>query len=129
MSEINQKEKAGERLREERKRLGFTQDEFATIGGLQKQAVFNYEKGIRSPDADYLRALADVGVDVQYVITGKRSCEPRPGREEALLDNYRAADEEGKRMVERLAHSVAEPVSDGYEVKVQERQCRKRNSK
>ena len=61
----------GERLREERERLGLSQTAFAEAGGVQKRAQINYEKADRLPDAAYLAAIAAIGVDVLYVITGK----------------------------------------------------------
>lgn len=63
----------GERLKEERERLNLSQSAFAEIGGVQKNAQINYEKNSRSPDAAYLQALASIGVDVLYVITGQRN--------------------------------------------------------
>lgn len=62
----------GERLREERVRLGYNQAELAAIAGVAKTSQFNYEKGERSPDAAYLAAVAEKGVDVLYVVTGVR---------------------------------------------------------
>lgn len=62
----------GKRLREERKRLGFNQAEFGAIGGVQKRSQIDYEKDRRSPDANYLFAVAAAGVDVNYVITGNK---------------------------------------------------------
>ncbi|WP_343734514.1 helix-turn-helix transcriptional regulator [Acidovorax sp.] len=58
---------------EERNRLGMNQTDFAAHGDVGKATQINYEKGERSPDADYLAAVASVGVDVLYVVTGKRS--------------------------------------------------------
>lgn len=66
MQEINQ------RLREERKRLGFTQKELATIGGVKVNAQGIYERGLRTPNAIYLANIAKAGVDVLYVVTGRR---------------------------------------------------------
>ena len=63
----------GARLMEERNRLGMNQTDFAARGGVGKATQINYEKGERSPDADYLGAVAKVGVDVLYVVTGTRS--------------------------------------------------------
>lgn len=60
------------RLKEERSRLGFNQADFAALAGHQKNAQFQYEKGDRSPDAKYLAALSEAGVDVLYVLTGRR---------------------------------------------------------
>lgn len=88
----------GSRLREERERLGLNQEAFAQItpsGTRQSQS--NYEKGARSPDAEYLAAISGAGADVLYIITGERRGTPlgsfRPdllqqvveGAEEALL--------------------------------------------
>nr|WP_183003589.1 helix-turn-helix transcriptional regulator [Achromobacter sp. UMC71] len=63
----------GDRLREERVRLGMNQDEFAEAGGVQRRAQGNYERGERAPDADYLARIAGRGADVLYIVTGARS--------------------------------------------------------
>ena len=62
-----------ERLFEERKRLGFNQDEMAKSGGVAKRTYCNYESGDRSPDASFLTAISMAGADVQYMLTGNRS--------------------------------------------------------
>lgn len=67
MSEI------GFRIRQERKRLGYSQREMGLLGGVAVNAQGKYESGERVPKADYLVALANVGVDVLYVLTNKRS--------------------------------------------------------
>lgn len=66
-------EEITQRLREERKRLGFTQEELATIGGVKVNAQSVYERGLRIPNATYLANIAKVGVDVLYVVTGSRT--------------------------------------------------------
>lgn len=63
----------GNRLREERKRIGLDQGPFGQIGGVQTVAQSNYENGKRVPDAAYLEKVAAAGVDVLYVLTGTRS--------------------------------------------------------
>ena len=85
-----------ERLREERKRLGLTQERFGAEGGVGKLAQLNYEKGERSPDAAYLSAIALAGVDVSYVLTGERFAAAMTPDEVALLAAYRALDGRGK---------------------------------
>lgn len=62
----------GDRLKEERERLGFNQTEFSAVAGASKNSQYNYEKGDRSPDANYLAAIAEKGVDILYVVTGER---------------------------------------------------------
>ena len=95
----------GERLREERKRLGLSQDALCQIGGVQRRAQVNYEADERQPDAAYLAAVAAAGVDVLYVLTGQRAggVEPAPllpKRAKALLDNWEACDEATKKALE-----------------------------
>lgn len=63
----------GERLREERARLGYSQAAFSEAVGVSKTTQFNYESGGRSPDALYLHAAKRLGVDIDYVISGQRS--------------------------------------------------------
>lgn len=58
------------RLKELRTQTGANQSKFAEIGGVQKNAQIMYEKGERSPDADYLQRLAAHNLDVQYLLTG-----------------------------------------------------------
>ena len=62
-----------ERIREERERLGMTQEAFGTAGGVLKRAVAHYEKGERVPDAAFLEGISRAGADVQYIVTGQRS--------------------------------------------------------
>lgn len=60
------------RLREERTRLGLNQTEFARAAGTTQRSQTAYENGDRSPDLQYLAAVAEIGVDVDYVVTGRR---------------------------------------------------------
>lgn len=62
----------GSRFREERRRLGLLQQEIADATGLSMRAIGTYERGVRSPDAEVLIRLIDLGMDVYYVLTGKR---------------------------------------------------------
>lgn len=61
-----------DRLREERERLGLSQTAMAACADVTKMSQINYEKGARSPDAKYLDAIARAGVDVLYILTGRR---------------------------------------------------------
>lgn len=63
----------GERLREERERLGLSQTLFGDLAQVTKKTQMLYEGGHRSPKAGYLTAIAEQGIDVQYVLTGNRS--------------------------------------------------------
>ena len=56
------------------------QTKFAEYLGISKGSQILYEKG-NAPTADYLAAAGDLGVDIVYVLTGKRveDIKPRPG--------------------------------------------------
>ncbi|MGS0741677.1 helix-turn-helix domain-containing protein [Glaciimonas sp. GG7] len=62
----------GERLKEERERLGMNQTNFAALAGVGRKTQFSYEHCARTPDANYLAAVAKAGADVGYIITGTR---------------------------------------------------------
>ncbi|MCM2318099.1 MAG: XRE family transcriptional regulator [Pseudomonas sp.] len=81
----------GERLREERERLGFAQPAFAGLAGTTKKSQIDYEKDLTQPKAGYLAAVSKVGADVQYIVTGVRSSAALSADEEELLARYRAA--------------------------------------
>ena len=79
----------GERLAEERKRLGLRQAEFASLVGTDVPKQSLYETGRRELRADYLARLADAKVDVVYILTGQRAeGEWLDGGATALLDAY-----------------------------------------
>ena len=61
-----------ERLREERKRLKLTQEEFGRLGGVTKTAQSLFESGKNRPGSEFLQALHQHGVDVCFIFTGKR---------------------------------------------------------
>ena len=66
----------GQRLREVREARELSQTELADIAaaagvpGTTRQSQAKYEKGLQSPSAAYLAALAAHGIDIKYVITG-----------------------------------------------------------
>lgn len=81
----------GQRLREERERLGMSQPNFAAIAGTTKQTLFSWETGKTAPDGFQMAALAAQGVDILYVLTGQRSpsIPAADPAEQVLLDSYR----------------------------------------
>lgn len=90
----------GSRLVEERERLGMSQVAFYTACGVSKKAQFNFENDHNIPGGTYLIAAAALGVDVLYVLTGRRSVDvSAPAISEGdrvLLDNFHAAPEKVK---------------------------------
>ncbi|MBR8073938.1 helix-turn-helix transcriptional regulator [Burkholderia cenocepacia] len=70
-------------------RIGLSQDEFATVGGVARRSQSAYESDERAPDAAYLLAVREIGVDIGYVLTGERLA----AGEAALAPGARDADE------------------------------------
>lgn len=100
----------GDRLKEERERLGFNQTEFAAIAGASKNTQYNYEKGERSPDAEYLAAVFANGVDLFYVITGERkptAAESISAAEAELIEFFRLMKETDQQSMLRMASALA----------------------
>lgn len=62
----------GTRLREERKRLGKSQAEFAAAGGVGRLAQIQYENESTAPSTRYLSGIAAIGTDLAYLILGLR---------------------------------------------------------
>ncbi|PKL95372.1 MAG: transcriptional regulator [Gammaproteobacteria bacterium HGW-Gammaproteobacteria-8] len=105
----------GDRLREERERLKYGQEEFAALAGLHRTAQSRYERDVREPDAGYLAALAPYGLDVLYVLTGQRTPQASglSPAEDKMLENYRALNDADKTAVTRLTDSLAESSRKG----------------
>ena len=106
-----------ERIKSERKRLGFNQTEFAEIAHATRGTASNWETGTGSPDAKALAALAVVGLDVLYVVTGQRSFVPPPklsAEEETMLELFKDAPKLARRAaMAALLGSVAGNASGG----------------
>ncbi|MGR1216554.1 helix-turn-helix domain-containing protein [Metapseudomonas otitidis] len=108
----------GNRLRDERIRLTLKQEDLARVGGVNRNTQGSYERGARAPDASYLVAIAAVGVDVMYVLTGVRevrsTTDLTPG-ESKVLSNYRALTEKDQASVRRLTDALAQSIGDTEE--------------
>lgn len=89
-------ETIGKRLGSERKKIGVTQGDFAEKLGITVQSQGNYERDVRSPSAEYLLSADSLGVDILYVLTGRRAGAPvndLNSSEQALLSMYRNASQ------------------------------------
>lgn len=64
-----------ERIQIERSRLGLSQNAIAKIGGVSRETQINYEKkeGGSTPNCVYLTRVMEKGLDVMFVLTGKRA--------------------------------------------------------
>jgi len=65
----------GDRLLEERKRLKYTQIEFARSCGAERSSQYLYEKEKRPFTIEYIEKLGELGVDLPYLLFNMRSVE------------------------------------------------------
>lgn len=123
----------GERLKEERERLRMTIPQFADAAGAKKNTVIDWQKDVSSPPGARLAALAEIGVDVNYVLTGVRrsvyevirddivKAKKELGmdfigekplteydlRTKAFIDEFAALDDSGKEAVEAMIKALS----------------------
>lgn len=106
-------DRVGERLREERERLGLNQTEFGVLLGVSRGTQKNYELGASSLDLRYVQALEDNGVDAAYVLTGRRAT-PLGQRftpaEEELINQYRSITSGDQEAIRRFLKAMAADV-------------------
>lgn len=99
----------GVRMKEERKRLGLSQEECAAISGASRRAYIDWEGGKTSPTAVQLAALAAAGVDILYVLTGQRGGVVLTPREQAMLGKYRGLPGSAQDAAQTLLGALAQP--------------------
>lgn len=89
---MDQKSGIGERLKEERNRLGFSQPAFAALAEASKSSQASWEQETAYPNAKALEVWARVGMDVAYVVTGKPStgAESLTSDEREMLSLFRS---------------------------------------
>lgn len=92
----------GDRLKSERKRLGFTQEQLAELGGVKKLAQINYEKDKTFPDAGYLMRIKENGVDVVFLLDAGIQSDTLSADESQLITTYRLMEDAGKLGVKAL---------------------------
>jgi len=105
----------GALLRTEREKLGHTQESFAQLLGVTRAMLSRYERGVAEPGASVLMKLMAAGVDVAAVLGGRPAAPAEhsgartlTAEQEALLDNYENADEDGRATARRVLSSLAQ---------------------
>lgn len=86
-------------LTEERNRLNLKAKDVAEFVGVAIPTQSNYENGKRSPDAEYLAKLTELGFDINYVLTGKRESLSLAKQEKMLIELFRQAPETVQRHI------------------------------
>lgn len=106
---------AGERLREERIRLALSQEDLAQVGRVTRNTQGSYERGGRNADTAYLAAVAALGIDILYVVTGLRTPALLEGLslpEERLIRQFRSLSRDDQLSVHRVVGAMAEVSAD-----------------
>jgi transcriptional regulator with XRE-family HTH domain len=103
----------GARLKEERKRLGLKQAEFAALVGTDVPKQSLYENDKRELRAAYLSRIAAAEVDVLYVITGRRSEGLLDEPTSAFLAAYLELPAELRETVRRLLADLSQYIREG----------------
>lgn len=96
------------RLREERLRLEPHQGKFAAKLGISQNRQSFLEKGERELRAEYLEQVAALGIDIQYIITGRRGGELLSVYESILLDSIHSLDEESRDAILLVVRRMAD---------------------
>lgn len=97
------------RLRQERERHGFSQETAAQLAFVSRVMWQKYEKAAAAPSVLLLNHLATTPFDIRFLLTGERIDTDRTlaEPEQRLLRLYRAADREGKLVIEQTAAAFA----------------------
>ncbi|NWC92682.1 MULTISPECIES: helix-turn-helix domain-containing protein [unclassified Pseudomonas] len=104
-------DRLGARLKEERKVLGLSQQDFGAIGGVAANAQVHYESGARKPKSDYLIAIRRKGVDVLYVLTGERAVinpDALSDKETLIINHYRTLDGMDQDAIAQITSSLSD---------------------
>ena len=108
-------------LKEERIWLNQTLTQLSELAGTTKSTQLLYEKDTMRANSDYLSAIAQVGVDVGYIITGQHGG-VRLSAEEAevlaLLRKVAPAVQETALMVLRTGTVISKQVNVGRDLNV-----------
>ena len=78
-SKIALRAEIGARLKEERDRLGLKAADFSQFGDWPVRTVYGWEAGKATPKAEFFADVEPLGLDVNYIITGRRLSKPLTG--------------------------------------------------
>ncbi len=87
-----------ERIKLERKRLSLSQADFAKHCDVGLRTQTYYESGERNPDTEYLQKAYELGVDINYLITGVPAQSNLTDQEVLLLREFNKLSDEQKQL-------------------------------
>lgn len=98
----------GARIRQERVKLGIDKKAFALAINVSAQRLKAMENGAgKGPTVVQLAAMATKGVDVAYVLSGKKSVLLKPD-EAIIVDNYRNSTPAGQSSLREVGAAFAQ---------------------
>lgn len=98
----------GSRLREAREKLGKDQSEFAKELGIPRNSLHRYEIDDQVPGGKLLSKIAEIGLDVVYILRGGDGLKVEITTiEMELIYNYRRSHKDVKRGVGALLKETA----------------------
>jgi transcriptional regulator with XRE-family HTH domain len=95
------------RLKEERKRLGLSQEAAAKALGISVDSLYGYEKNKTNPPVSVLLPFSDLGADVQYIVTGKRASALLPEAVQQLIAAFLSATTDGQSAILATATALS----------------------
>jgi transcriptional regulator with XRE-family HTH domain len=95
------------RLREERIGQGQSQEEFARWGKVSKNSQFAYENAKTPPTVEYLFELLTWGVDIGYLISGRRETGDLGQRDKWLIESFDALSQRERDAVMQLMATLS----------------------
>lgn len=108
----------GQRLRDERKRLGLTQVQLADHLGVSRRTILNHESEVFPVPLEVLNQLDQLGADCFYLLYGRRFAEFSVPLDKDLLERIlgqakvQCLDQSGKKLSHsRFAEFIAETYS------------------
>lgn len=70
------KAEIGQRLKSERERLGLKAADFGMFGNWPARTIYGWESGLATPKAEFFASVQELGLDIPFIITGRRSALP-----------------------------------------------------
>lgn len=107
----NPPDPAGQRLREEAEAAGLDEKTLMARGGISRQQLATMLHGsFDNVNGAVLKRLANVGINIQYVMTGFAI--PLPREEAVLIDNYRNSSADSQSAIRKIGSALAEQDED-----------------
>ena len=111
----------GNRLKEQRKKMGLTQADAAQKAGIERETWGKYERGVFLPSGDVLISFLNIGIDVSALFSvSERQSEnllAEISKEESeLLGYYRQASDNGKFVILSVAKGAEKKAAENTQV-------------